>query len=175
MLKSEKSDTDSSPPPRSSLSFLAPNGIRNPYDFSDMELVSIRSYNYPSNSNNNHTGSCSHAHYTSLKDILPATPSPPSGFSPTPNSSWYEIPIRNPLVKHAALAYLQPMSAPPESGDRGFFPKLKSVCCCDVGCFEYFRKSILKLLWNRRDSDDDEDAEYDEDEDGYCCGRGKVD
>ncbi|KAF1866658.1 hypothetical protein Lal_00018042 [Lupinus albus] len=48
--------------------------------------------------------------YTSLRDILPSTAainSPTTAAS----SSCYEIPIRNHLVKQAAWAYLQPMSA----------------------------------------------------------------
>uniref|UniRef100_A0A7N1A001 Uncharacterized protein n=1 Tax=Kalanchoe fedtschenkoi TaxID=63787 RepID=A0A7N1A001_KALFE len=180
MSKWKESDLDSSPPPprSSSLNFLKPNGIHNPYDFSDTELVSINSGNFSSSSSNSNTtnssSSCGNAHYTSLRDILPTTPSPPPGISPTHNSSWREIPIRNQLVKQAAWAYLQPMSAPPESGDRGVFSKLKSVCC-EVGCFEYFRESIVRFLFDRRDSDDDEKAACDEDEDGYCCGGGKVD
>ncbi|KAL9682978.1 hypothetical protein QQ045_014790 [Rhodiola kirilowii] len=171
MSKSQESDLH----PSSSTSFLAPNGIYNPYDFSDMELVSInhrKSSTSTSANNNNHNSGGGGAYYTSLKDILPATPSPPSGISPSHNSSWHEIPIRNHLVKQAAWAYLQPMSTPRQSGDSGFFSKLKSVCC-EAGCFEYFTKSIFSVFSNRRDSDDDEVEDVDED--SYCCGGEKVD
>ncbi|KMT06666.1 hypothetical protein BVRB_7g158300 [Beta vulgaris subsp. vulgaris] len=68
--------------------------------------------------------------YTSLKDILPWSPS--SILSPTPAvaiagisassaGSGYEISIRNRLVKQAAWAYLQPtLSSSPSSSSRGF-------------------------------------------------------
>lgn len=141
------------------------NGINNPYNFSDTELISI-------NNHRQHTTTASgSANYTSLKDILPQTPIQLSGISPTHNSSWHEIPIRNPLVKHAAWAYLQPMSTLPDSDDNRccFFTKLNSLRCGEIGCFEYFRNSILRLFLNRRDSDVDED-------DGFCGGGGcKVD
>ncbi|KNA15588.1 hypothetical protein SOVF_096880 [Spinacia oleracea] len=66
--------------------------------------------------------------YTSLKDILPCSPS--SILSPTPAvalagissssvGSGYEISIRNRLVKQAAWAYLQPtVSSSPSSSSR---------------------------------------------------------
>ncbi|XP_022972767.1 uncharacterized protein LOC111471276 [Cucurbita maxima] len=48
--------------------------------------------------------------YTSLKDILPSAAfNSPTAASPA--NSGYEISIRNRLVKQAAWAYLQPMSA----------------------------------------------------------------
>ncbi|KAL3621403.1 hypothetical protein CASFOL_036316 [Castilleja foliolosa] len=46
--------------------------------------------------------------YTTLKDLIPSSPS--SNVSPTSGSSWREIPIKDPLVQHAAWAYLQPMA-----------------------------------------------------------------
>lgn len=52
--------------------------------------------------------------YTSLRDILPS----PAAHVQSPKApvySGYEISIRNPLVKHAAWAYLQPMSTSPEA------------------------------------------------------------
>ncbi|KAK9062433.1 hypothetical protein SSX86_019619 [Deinandra increscens subsp. villosa] len=66
------------------------------------------------------------ASYTSLRDLLPSTaafvqsPKPPS-FTV---QSGYEISIRNPLVKQAAWAYLQPMSASPGSGPSTVFHRL---------------------------------------------------
>lgn len=128
--------------------------------------------------------------YTSLKDLLPAShpaPAPPAIVSPTThNSSWHEIPIRNPLVKQAALAYLQPMSTPTGVGNKGPFGKLKDACCsffCDgggdggLGCFGWLGdvvsaavKAVFGRLWDgsRRlengevdDDDDDDDDKVD--------------
>ncbi|KAK5841711.1 hypothetical protein PVK06_004034 [Gossypium arboreum] len=74
----------------------------------DLELISLKA---------------SFASYTSLKDILPspavAVNSPTAAGSAT--SSGYEISIRNRLVKQAAWAYLQPMSASPDSSGTHFF------------------------------------------------------
>ncbi|KAK9196664.1 hypothetical protein WN943_004794 [Citrus x changshan-huyou] len=85
---------------------------------SSFELISLKS---PSSS------------YTSLKDLLPS-----SGFnSPTATgsaaNSAYEISIRNRLVKQAAWAYLQPMSASPDSSTGSHFLcriwiKISSAC-----------------------------------------------
>ncbi|XP_030450362.1 uncharacterized protein LOC115672635 [Syzygium oleosum] len=80
--------------------------------------------------------------YTSLRDLLPLSPPPPSAASPTNNSSWYEIPIKNPLVKHAALAYLQPMSSPPEVGDKGLLGRLQDSC----GCFCWLGDILSRVL-----------------------------
>ncbi|XWS40234.1 hypothetical protein CRYUN_Cryun18bG0122700 [Craigia yunnanensis] len=79
--------------------------------------------------------------YTSLKDLLPT--SPPAITSPTHNSSWHEIPIKNPLVKHAALAYLQPMSSPTEVGEKGLFGRLKERCYGECGCVLW----IYDVVW----------------------------
>ncbi|CAI9280253.1 unnamed protein product [Lactuca saligna] len=72
--------------------------------------------------------------YTSLKDLLSsATPSPVD--SPTKFKridSWREIPIKDPLLQHAAWAYLQPMSSEPDSDRRCCFGKLKD---CFSGIF----------------------------------------
>lgn len=61
--------------------------------------------------------------YTSLRDILRPSLSPPPPTSPAGSSSqaWSEIPIRNRLVKQAAWAYLQPMAASPESSGNDLF------------------------------------------------------
>ncbi|KAL9362935.1 hypothetical protein Peur_045720 [Populus x canadensis] len=57
--------------------------------------------------------------YTSLKDLLPsATVNSPTSSNSTTTSP-YEISIRNRLVKHAAWAYLQPMS--PSADSSGHF------------------------------------------------------
>ncbi|KAK1419352.1 hypothetical protein QVD17_28518 [Tagetes erecta] len=84
---------------------------------SDIEMISIDSF----------------SSYTSLKDVLRAT-SPPS--SPVESlkkfrriDSWREIPIKDPLLQHAAWAYLQPMNSEPETGERCGFRKLKECLC----------------------------------------------
>ncbi|KAF9597759.1 hypothetical protein IFM89_021513 [Coptis chinensis] len=61
--------------------------------------------------------------YTSLKEILPSLSAvqSPTGAS---TQSIYEIPIRNHLVKQAAWAYLQPMSASPGSANRHSFRRM---------------------------------------------------
>ncbi|XP_057721334.1 uncharacterized protein LOC130935555 [Arachis stenosperma] len=56
--------------------------------------------------------STSSSFYTSLRDVLPSSSSAVN--SPTAASS-SSISIRNRLVKHAAWAYLQPMSSSPSS------------------------------------------------------------
>ncbi|KAL9141726.1 hypothetical protein ABFS82_14G123000 [Erythranthe guttata] len=48
--------------------------------------------------------------YTSLKDLMPPSTSSPTG-------SWREIPIKDPLLQHAAWAYLRPVAA--DRGDDG--------------------------------------------------------
>ncbi|KAF5737419.1 putative COPII coat assembly protein SEC16 [Tripterygium wilfordii] len=63
--------------------------------------------------------------YTSLKDLLPSN----SAAINSPNataaaSSLYEISIRNRLVKHAAWAYLQPMSSSPDASAPHFLRRL---------------------------------------------------
>ncbi|OIW11342.1 hypothetical protein TanjilG_31110 [Lupinus angustifolius] len=62
--------------------------------------------------------------YTSLRDMLPSTAAAVN--SPTASSSGYEISIRNHLVKQAAWAYLQPMSASPTSSAAPHF--LRRLC-----------------------------------------------
>ncbi|KAL3514968.1 hypothetical protein ACH5RR_021870 [Cinchona calisaya] len=46
--------------------------------------------------------------YTSLKDLIPSNTPPPSTNT---RDCWRHIPIKDPLVQHAAWAYLQPMIA----------------------------------------------------------------
>ncbi|XP_023737286.1 uncharacterized protein LOC111885246 [Lactuca sativa] len=55
--------------------------------------------------------------YTSLRDILPSPTAhvQPPKVACSAVHSGYEMSIRNHLVKHAAWAYLQPMSTSPES------------------------------------------------------------
>lgn len=144
------------------------------FQISDIEMITIQSLSY-----------------TSLKDLLPASPSM-AIMSPTHNSSWHEIPIKNPLVKHAALAYLQPMSTPTEVGDKGLFGKLKEKCClfcCGCGGFGCFGclgdvffatfKVVFGGLWDRssgfQNGDEDDDEEEDDDDDDEEDEKVKVD
>ncbi|KZV30376.1 hypothetical protein F511_36218 [Dorcoceras hygrometricum] len=74
--------------------------------------------------------------YTSLKDLM--TLSPPFSVSPTGSwkDSWREIPIKDPLLQHAAWAYLQPM-AEARVGDVGrafFLKRLTKSCRGLLGC-----------------------------------------
>ncbi|KAL4616324.1 hypothetical protein ACB092_07G191000 [Castanea dentata] len=159
-------------------SFLLHNGF-NSADLpdSDIEMITIPSVTY-----------------TSLKDLLPSpsSTSPPSAITPAMmmmiNSSWYdEIPIKNPLVKHAALAYLQPMSTPREVRQKGIFGRLKDKCtCCGddggcgggfFGCFSWINDVVFAgvkdvFFWERRRSgvvvvavEEEEYDEEDEDDD----------
>ncbi|GMH13516.1 hypothetical protein Nepgr_015357 [Nepenthes gracilis] len=91
--------------------------------------------------------------YTSLKDIIPPyPPSPPAAVTPpwSRKDSLEGIPIKNPLVKQAALAYLQPMSTPTEIEDRSWFVQLKDKCCLlhrgDADrstCFDFLNDIVL--------------------------------
>ncbi|GAB4853121.1 hypothetical protein Ancab_017305 [Ancistrocladus abbreviatus] len=73
--------------------------------------------------------------YTSLKDITPSSPPSQQGVLTPPASggtrknSWDDVAIKNPLVKQAAIAYLQPMSTPPVMGDRNWLQRLKDKFC----------------------------------------------
>ncbi|KAJ8630522.1 hypothetical protein MRB53_023845 [Persea americana] len=61
--------------------------------------------------------------YTSLRDLLLSSPRP----SPCAISvSCHDITIRNRLVKHAAWAYLQPMSRPMRSNGQDFFKLVRN-------------------------------------------------
>lgn len=85
----------------------------NRYQVSDIEMITIQ------------------AAYTSLKDLLPTSP---ASSSLSPKDSWREIPIKDPLVQHAAWAYLQPMQAAAPSDDRNLLEKLTEKCCGLFGC-----------------------------------------
>ncbi|GKV23988.1 hypothetical protein SLEP1_g33650 [Rubroshorea leprosula] len=120
-----------------SSSFLLHNGFGSS-QISDIEMITIQSVSY-----------------TSLKDMLPLSLTT----SPTYNSSWYEIPISNPLVKHAAMAYLQPMSTPREVGGKGVFGMLKEWFCGECGCLAFINDVVwvaLKEAFRRGDGLDDE-------------------
>lgn len=161
-------------------SFLLHNGFNSADlpDF-DIEMITIPSVTY-----------------TSLKDLLPSSSSssssPPSAITPAMmkmiNSSWYdEIPLKDPLLKHAALAYLQPMSTPREVRRKGIFGRLKDRCtCCGcddggcgggfLGCFSWINdvvfagvKDVFFCERRRRRSvvaveEEEEEEEYDEED-----------
>ncbi|KEH44394.1 hypothetical protein MtrunA17_Chr1g0211381 [Medicago truncatula] len=76
--------------------------------------------------------------YTSLRDMMISLP------QSSLNGSWNEnIPIKNPLLKQAALAYLQPMSIPPDHD----FVNNKCFSCCggadSASCFEWLNCGTL--------------------------------
>lgn len=73
--------------------------------------------------------------YTSLKDILPASPSSIGSPVTIRMDSWKEIPIKDPLVQHAAWAYLQPMAELKHDEGRFFVRKMMEKCRGLVGCF----------------------------------------
>ncbi|XWS43361.1 hypothetical protein CRYUN_Cryun16bG0096500 [Craigia yunnanensis] len=102
----------------------------------DLDLLSIKT---------------SFASYTSLKDILPSSAvainSPTAGGSAT--NSGYEISIRNRLVKQAAWAYLQPMSASPDSSGPHFFRRLWLRFSSQnpfSSCLRFFHLKVLPCL-----------------------------
>lgn len=128
--------------PSKASSFPPPNGVvgssstsssspQSSFRTVDFELISLKSLAY-----------------TSLKDILPSTS---AAQSPTAagsaSGSCYEISIRNRLVKQAAWAYLQPMSASPGSSGGGFFDRLFPGFSMD--CFGYRVSTCLGFI-NRR-------------------------
>ncbi|KAL1566115.1 hypothetical protein AAHA92_01758 [Salvia divinorum] len=84
--------------------------------------------------------------YTSLKDLLPTA----AVNSPRPSSAHggSDIGIRNRLVKQAAWAYLQPMSASPRSAGVGF---LRRVCPRLAALFDLLRRGAARAIdWTLR-------------------------
>ncbi|XWS42751.1 hypothetical protein CRYUN_Cryun16bG0041100 [Craigia yunnanensis] len=69
--------------------------------------------------------------YTSLKDLLPT--SPPAITSSTHNSSWHEIPIKNPLVKHVRWLICSPCRVQRRWVKRVCFGGLKKGVTVNVG------------------------------------------
>ncbi|KAL2476913.1 uncharacterized protein Fot_45927 [Forsythia ovata] len=101
--------------------------------------------------------------YTSLKDILPA--SPPSIMSPmtTRMDSWREISIKDPLVQHAAWAYLQPMMTACEEAERGsFFRRIKNKCCGLFGCFNDIVLMVVNSWFSSEQGSEEGSAEEDD-------------
>lgn len=88
--------------------------------------------------------------YTSLRDVLPspnAAVNSPTASSVAINSG-YEISIRNRLVKQAAWAYLQPMSASPGSSSapnflRRLCHRLSSTTTNPTSCFSFLYHHLV--------------------------------
>ena len=106
--------------------FLIANGIHHahtPSKIADIEMVALQALTY-----------------ISLKDILPASP-PASVLWPAYDrkESWREIPIKDPLLQHAAWAYLRPMSAAHDSDDRSCLARCGGL----FGCFGGFVNDVV--------------------------------
>ncbi|CAI9782016.1 unnamed protein product [Fraxinus pennsylvanica] len=97
--------------------FLVANGI-NQFQNSDIEMTPVQN-----------------SSYTSLKDILSASPTSIGSPVTIRMDSWKEIPIKDPLVQHAAWAYLQPMVELEDDDGRFFVRKMMDKCRGLVGCF----------------------------------------
>ncbi|MBA0849037.1 hypothetical protein Goshw_010313 [Gossypium schwendimanii] len=129
---------------------LHDNGFNSSDQVSDIELISIQSVSY-----------------TSLKDLF-SSPSLQPGISSASNnnSSCNEISIKNPLVKHAALAYLKPMLSPMEMVERGSFGKIKEMCSGESGClfwsFDVLWRHVKDAFWESKEEVDDDDSYEDE-------------
>ena len=121
-----------------SCSFPRPNGVgvssstsssspRSSFPAVDFELISLKSLSY-----------------TSLKDLLPSTSvvqSPTAAGAAA--GSCHEISIRNHLVKQAAWAYLQPMSASP-----GSLPGFSTECLRNrvCTCLGFINSRIISAI-----------------------------
>ncbi|KAI3446288.1 hypothetical protein Pfo_002953 [Paulownia fortunei] len=112
------------------------NGISSLNSADDIEMFALQSMSY-----------------TSLKDLLPASP-PQSTMSPT-SSSWREIPIKDPLLQHAAWAYLQPMAEARDEDNR-WWRRLEEKCCGMFRCFNDVVLVVFKGLFAEQGSDGDD-------------------
>ncbi|KAL9173702.1 hypothetical protein ABFS82_02G005600 [Erythranthe guttata] len=80
--------------------------------------------------------------YVSLKDLMPAASARPTLL---PESySWKEIPIKDPLLQHAAWAYLKPVA---RSEETRWWKKLKENCCRLFGCLDDVVSSVVLEGW----------------------------
>ncbi|PKI47014.1 hypothetical protein CRG98_032553, partial [Punica granatum] len=89
--------------------------------------------------------------YTSLKDLLPqfsaAAINSPTAASSASGRSGYEISIRNHLVKQAAWAYLQPMSASPGSSVPGVLQRIWFRLCSPVdACLGFVSSRLIPSI-----------------------------
>ncbi|KAF5195201.1 Copii coat assembly protein sec16 protein [Thalictrum thalictroides] len=122
------------PNKKQSSSFPSTNDDKSSFPTVDFELISLKSLAY-----------------TSLRDILPSLSAvqSPTGCN---TQSMYEIPIRNHLVKQAAWAYLQPMSASPGSSNRYSFRRMWTRFSTDYvrnpfkACFGFIRRRVLPMI-----------------------------
>lgn len=98
--------------PSKAQSFLIANGIH--HSVAGIEMVALQPLTY-----------------TSLKDLLPE----PVIVSPVYDrgDSWREIPIKDPLLQHAAWAYIHLSTMPSKVDDRSCAAKVKDGC---LGLFE---------------------------------------
>ncbi|MED6192180.1 hypothetical protein PIB30_007711 [Stylosanthes scabra] len=111
------------------------SSLDSPYTDQTFELVSFNNVNV----NVNLTSS---SFYTSLRDLLPSS----AVNSPTASSS-SAISIRNRLVKHAAWAYLQPMSSSPSSSSSTSSPYfLRRLSACLGSVFRRIAKIFDRIL-----------------------------
>lgn len=77
--------------------------------------------------------------YTSLKDLMPESPPSPASPAFCRGDSWREIPIRDPLLQHAAWAYLQPMMGVDRRGEgegRRWWRRFHDKLCWLLSCFD---------------------------------------
>ncbi|CAN4107324.1 unnamed protein product [Withania somnifera] len=100
------------------------------FKFSDIEMVNVHSLTY-----------------TSLKDLMPAVMSSTDG----PKDSWRGIPMKDPLLQHAAWAYLQPAAVP--EVDRSFTEKMKDKCVGLIDCFSDVIFAMFSPVENRNGED----------------------
>ncbi|TYI43942.1 hypothetical protein ES332_A01G202400v1 [Gossypium tomentosum] len=105
---------------------LHDNGFNSSDQISDIELISIQSVSYTRISSASNN-----------------------------NSSCNEISIKNPLVKHAALAYLKPMLSPTEM-----------MCSGESGClfwsYDVLWRHVKDAFWESKEEVDDDDYYEDE-------------
>lgn len=129
--------------PRHSSSFPIQNGAASPSPHPpaklDFELISLNTSTAPSSLS-----------YTSLKDLMPFSPSGAGMNSPTAATaanSGYEISIRNRLVKQAAWAYLQPMSSSPSSDGSHFLTRLWfKLSAAQTICRGFINRHVIPTL-----------------------------
>ncbi|CAA0827755.1 Unknown protein [Striga hermonthica] len=93
--------------------------------------------------------------YTSLRDLLPTSPA--SVASPSGGGSWKEIPFRDPLLQHAAWAYLQPIAEARGGDGRRPWWWLRGDCGGVLGCLSGVVLVVVKGLFGRRPESAEED------------------
>lgn len=131
------------------------------------------------------------AAYTSLKDLMPTspcTPNTPAWSTTSPatatagKDSLRDIPIhlKDPLLQHAAWAYLQPAMTPHDhrAHARSFLQILKHRCCGVFGCFNDVFLVLLNTWFpandrirrrRRRGGGPDDEEEKEEEDQGNAA------